>query len=116
MVVARIKRAEPHSVAVSARTGEGIAEAIAAIEADLPRPAYEFDALVPYARGDLVDRIHKDCEIDSVEHTADGTRIVGRATEALAGELADFAVRSEEHTSELQSLMRTSYATFCLKK
>src|SRR3546814_6022992 len=27
-----------------------------------------------------------------------------------------FAARSEEHTSELQSLMRTSYAVFCLKK
>src|SRR3546814_8454842 len=27
-----------------------------------------------------------------------------------------FAKRSEEHTSELQSLMRTSYAVFCLKK
>src|SRR3546814_9304180 len=26
------------------------------------------------------------------------------------------AVRSEEHTSELQSLMRLSYAVFCLKK
>src|SRR3546814_7682874 len=26
------------------------------------------------------------------------------------------AIRSEEHTSELQSLMRTSYAVFCLKK
>src|SRR3546814_8870985 len=30
-----------------------------------------------------------------------------------AGETAD---RSEEHTSELQSLMRSSYAVFCLKK
>src|SRR3546814_5313844 len=27
-----------------------------------------------------------------------------------------FRYRSEEHTSELQSLMRTSYAVFCLKK
>src|SRR3546814_4496559 len=27
-----------------------------------------------------------------------------------------FPVRSEEHTSELQSLMRISYAVFCLKK
>src|SRR3546814_3644408 len=26
------------------------------------------------------------------------------------------ATRSEEHTSELQSLMRTSYAVFCMKK
>src|SRR3546814_5515850 len=29
---------------------------------------------------------------------------------------AGFRVRSEEHTSELQSLMRISYAVFCLKK
>src|SRR3546814_5611572 len=31
-------------------------------------------------------------------------------------ELAIDMVRSEEHTSELQSLMRISYAVFCLKK
>src|SRR3546814_8907693 len=30
--------------------------------------------------------------------------------------LADRQFRSEEHTSELQSLMRISYAVFCLKK
>src|SRR3546814_4060626 len=29
---------------------------------------------------------------------------------------ANSAIRSEEHTSELQSLMRISYAVFCLKK
>src|SRR3546814_2648865 len=31
-------------------------------------------------------------------------------------ELAELEERSEEHTSELQSLMRISYAVFCLKK
>src|SRR3546814_4176878 len=31
-------------------------------------------------------------------------------------ELAELEGRSEEHTSELQSLMRSSYAVFCLKK
>src|SRR3546814_8950143 len=30
--------------------------------------------------------------------------------------LLGFTMRSEEHTSELQSLMRISYAVFCLKK
>src|SRR3546814_10483508 len=30
-------------------------------------------------------------------------------------DFTSFSVRSEEHTSELQSLMRTSYAVFCLK-
>src|SRR3546814_3914131 len=33
-----------------------------------------------------------------------------------AGDAAVMAQRSEEHTSELQSLTRTSYAVFCLKK
>src|SRR3546814_9475154 len=32
------------------------------------------------------------------------------------GQAAFFGIRSEEHTSELQSLMRISYAVFCLKK
>src|SRR3546814_5408002 len=38
------------------------------------------------------------------------------AAEAGAGGGQRSAVRSEEHTSELQSLMRISYAVFCLKK
>src|SRR3546814_6270666 len=33
-----------------------------------------------------------------------------------AGRLATFTERSEEHTYELQSLMRISYAVFCLNK
>src|SRR3546814_5784730 len=45
-------------------------------------------------------------------HNALGGRRVERA--AHVSEL--FFLRSEEHTSELQSLMRTSYAVFCLKK
>src|SRR3546814_7275375 len=37
-----------------------------------------------------------------------------RIDQALHGQR--YALRSEEHTSELQSLMRISYAVFCLKK
>src|SRR3546814_5469387 len=40
----------------------------------------------------------------------------GRAGAAEAEDQADREDRSEEHTSELQSLMRISYAVFCLKK
>src|SRR3546814_7612449 len=41
-----------------------------------------------------------------------------RRTLAVGRELGEpvVDVRSEEHTSELQSLMRTSYADFCIKK
>src|SRR3546814_7786410 len=38
------------------------------------------------------------------------------ALSALASPALPRAPRSEEHTSELQSLMRNSYAVFCLKK
>src|SRR3546814_10605171 len=34
----------------------------------------------------------------------------------VAEGMAEYRLRSEEHTSELQSLMRISYAVFCLKK
>src|SRR3546814_1040146 len=34
----------------------------------------------------------------------------------ITRQAVDAACRSEEHTSELQSLMRISYAVFCLKK
>src|SRR3546814_14134771 len=46
-------------------------------------------------------------------------RIVGGAHRlhlARLDHLREGAQRSEEHTSELQSLMRISYAVFCLKK
>src|SRR3546814_3115665 len=45
--------------------------------------------------------------------------VAGERATALAEELRDrrnVGDRSEEHTSELQSLMRSSYAVFCLKK
>src|SRR3546814_3615604 len=41
--------------------------------------------------------------------------VLPMAAEAMPGGLVT-ADRSEEHTSELQSLMRISYAVFCLKK
>src|SRR3546814_5004392 len=37
------------------------------------------------------------------------------ALKALTGPFGGIGFRSEEHTSELQSLMRISYAVFCLK-
>src|SRR3546814_7716349 len=40
----------------------------------------------------------------------------GHAVDDQVGRGEALALRSEEHTSELQSLMRISYAVFCLKK
>src|SRR3546814_2129099 len=51
--------------------------------------------------------------IDDADYFLCGPRPFLRA---LVAALSLSGVRSEEHTSELQSLMRISYAVFCLKK
>src|SRR3546814_4278868 len=43
-------------------------------------------------------------------------RLCGESRRARVRSYRGIMVRSEEHTSELQSLMRISYAVFCLKK
>src|SRR3546814_9553280 len=91
------------------------AEELLAVLAPLPHLAGE----APLARGDLA-------------HVAIERGVVLRAVEQVRAAAGDFLVavsghtgerrvdrdesRSEEHTSELQSLMRISYAVFCLKK
>src|SRR3546814_9608472 len=49
-----------------------------------------------------------------------GARTATKAVEAVVSAISSLPfplnLRSEEHTSELQSLMRISYAVFCLKK
>src|SRR3546814_7368458 len=48
--------------------------------------------------------------------TIDGVAFDGGTAEKFPFVLGQGRMRSEEHTSELQSLMRISYAVFCLKK
>src|SRR3546814_3218102 len=70
-------------------------------------------------QGNDVDRKTSTTETETYLRTSSGTSS-GTSTyagaSASAGGLSAQASRSEEHTSELQSLMRISYAVFCLKK
>ncbi|MET3962771.1 GTP-binding protein HflX [Marmoricola sp. OAE513] len=92
LTLARLQLNEPHSVVCSAKTGAGIEDVLAAIEADLPHPDVEITVLLPYSRGDLVSRIHDSGEVLSIEHTADGTLIHARVSEAFAGEVELYAL------------------------
>src|SRR3546814_18384063 len=53
--------------------------------------------------------------VELVDERRDGGDGADRARRRRL-DVGDLARRSEEHTSELQSLMRISYAVFCLKK
>ena len=79
-------------VELTGTSPKGIEDAIAAIERELPRPDVAFKALLPYERGDLLNRIHTNGEVEELEHTGEGTRVRGRANADLAGELAPYAV------------------------
>src|SRR3546814_3713408 len=68
-------------------------------------------AAVEFARGQVVQHVAAHQQVD--RRAGPQLREVGEAREV---QVAVAAVRSEEHTSELQSLMRISYAAFCLKK
>ncbi|MFZ5851543.1 MAG: GTPase HflX [Actinomycetota bacterium] len=87
LALARLRQRHPDAVVVSARTGAGVPDLCAAMEGRLPRPDVEVDVVVPYARGDLVARVHATGEITSEEHTGDGTRLCARVAPDLAAEL-----------------------------
>jgi GTP-binding protein HflX len=80
----------PDAVFISARTGQGLEQLRTTIESLLPRPEIEIRALVPYERGDLVNRIHQTGEFLATEHRADGTLVAARVSPALAAELAPY--------------------------
>ncbi|WP_329115093.1 GTPase HflX [Streptomyces sp. NBC_01353] len=90
LVLQRLMRAERHAIAVSARTGEGIEELLALIDAELPRPQVEIEALVPYTEGGLVSRVHAEGELLSEEHTPEGTLLKARVHEELAAFLTPY--------------------------
>jgi GTPase len=88
----RLKRVWPGAIFVSARRGTGIADVRTALEQRLPWPAVEVRACVPYDRGDLVARVHSTGEVLATDHTSEGTALHVRVDEALAAELAPYAV------------------------
>src|SRR3546814_1566414 len=81
------------------------------------------DALPIYAgHRQVEDQQHDVADVEAGDQAPDQFRLVGEQQRAglqpvlLEGGDQDGGGRSEEHTSELQSLMRISYAVFCLKK
>src|SRR5882672_4304547 len=86
----RLRRLAPDALFVSAQTGEGIDKLQAVIDDRLPRPDVDVTVLVPYARGDLVARIHQAGEVLSTDHRAEGTLVNARVNSDLAAALQPF--------------------------
>ncbi|QRP44090.1 GTPase HflX [Amycolatopsis sp. FDAARGOS 1241] len=94
VTLARLRHQLSGSVQVSARTGAGIPELADVLAERLPRPQVVVEALVPYARGELVARAHADGEVLEEEHIADGTRLLVRVHPDLAAALRRYETNS----------------------
>src|SRR3546814_2111045 len=64
----------------------------------------------------LFDILIGDARHAEASETCVGEALARDEVVVCAAVVAEVQARSEEHTSELQSLMRISYAVFCLKK
>jgi GTP-binding protein HflX len=80
------------SVAISARTGEGIAELLRTLADRVRALTSVAELLVPYERGDVLASIHREGEVVSTSHEEGGVRVRARLAEASLGRLADFVV------------------------
>ncbi|MET4002529.1 MULTISPECIES: GTPase HflX [Arthrobacter] len=90
-VVERLIQRESRTVVVSARTGQGMDELLQAIEEGIPHPSVLVTLLIPYDRGDVLNKLHRsDAEIISLEHGEHGTLAHARVREDLAAEVEPF--------------------------
>src|SRR3546814_3131498 len=90
----------PYTTLFRSITASSVGYLLAAQDARL---SGEYGALIE-AMGDADARVYQNVSV-LLDDIADGKIALGYNV-----------LRSEEHTSELQSLMRISYAVFCLKK
>jgi GTP-binding protein HflX len=79
------------SVSVSALTGDGVPEVLAAIGDRLRSLARIVELVVPYDRGDVLAALHREGEVLVEVHAEGGTRVRARVPEAAVGRFAEFA-------------------------
>src|SRR3546814_7996361 len=93
-----------------ANTGDGIRMA-QAVGADL----WHMNQMIGRAVGHFAHPDGREISFN-ISVNPPGYAIVDKYGQRFANEYLQAVSRSEEHTSKLQSLMRNSYAVFCLKK
>jgi GTP-binding protein HflX len=80
------------SVAVSAVTGEGIDTLLATLGDRLRSIAVVVEMLIPYERGDVLASVHREGEVVSTSHEAEGVRVRARLADASTGRLSEYVV------------------------
>lgn len=80
------------SVRISARTGEGLPQLLAEIDRLLPGQWARAALCIPFDRGDLTDRLHREGKVLAEDYTPAGTRLQVLADSALLEELRPYFI------------------------
>ena len=88
--IKRLLDRHPGSVALSARTGDGVDGLLEALGERLRMLSRTVEMLVPYERGDVVAALHRQGEVLSEEHEADATRLRVRLPDPDVNRFVDF--------------------------
>jgi len=75
----------PHSVAISALTGEGIVDLLQVVSEQLFENFIQITVLLPYKEGGLISIIHEQGQVDYIEHRQGGVLIQGGLPARLMG-------------------------------
>ncbi len=86
----RLRNRFPDAIAISAVSGEGVEDLLAAVGIQLEKRAVEVEALVPYTEGTLIGRLHDEGRIMSSEHEEHGVRVRVKARPADLGVLEPY--------------------------
>ncbi|MDQ3757529.1 MAG: GTPase HflX [Actinomycetota bacterium] len=89
----RLTESHAGSVAVSAVTGEGVADLLSAIGDRLRAMADVVELVVPFDRGDVVAAVHREGEVLTEQHEDTGTRLRARLDTAGVSRFRDFVVQ-----------------------
>ena len=80
-------------VTISAATGAGMEELLKAIEKALGQARHHVMVRLPYSMGGMVDTLHNNAQVKSVEYTADGIEIETIMDDILYGRLKEYVIR-----------------------
>lgn len=86
--VAAVASRREGTVCVSALTGGGIDELLAAVGTRLEQAMVLVKVLIPYSQGDLVDEVHRSGVVKCAEYTEHGTEVEAHVPPGLAARLA----------------------------
>ena len=80
-------------VRISAAKGEGMDKLLAAIEKALDRGLHHVVVTLPYSMGGMVETLHSNAQVKSVEYTAEGIEIETIVDEILYGRLKEYVTK-----------------------